>query len=181
MTIPSSSKFTTISDLGYDASVRYAKDQKSLSVERQSQKVAGLISSQAEVDVHSPYPISEFDTLFETRKRNKGWATFSYPPGFSEQKARCFTFELLPGSSGEKYYSYAQSIREKVAKDHKTLMQSKSQNKNIAPSQIELDKMIQFQEEEKQGKILFNFFGNIKELNDIMMYIEGRRNQFQKA
>lgn len=181
MTTPSHSKFTTISDLGYDASIRYAQDQSSLATERQSYKVAGSISGQAEVDVHSPYPISEFDTLFETRKRNKGWATFSQPPGFSNQKARCFTFELIPGSSGEKYYSYAQTVREKVAKDHKALMQSKNPNKNVAPSQQELDNMLQFQEEEKQGKTLFAFFGNIKDLNDIMMYIEGRRNQYQKA
>ncbi|MBM3192556.1 MAG: hypothetical protein FJZ63_07925 [Chlamydiae bacterium] len=179
MTTGPTPKFTTISDLGLDASIRYAQNEKVLETERKSSKVSGHISGQAQVDVFTPYPVSEFELLFGASRCNKCWALFASPPGFNQTKARFFTFEVLPGSSGDKCYAYAQSIRERLDQDHKHFLNEQKMRK-IAPQALQ-DLLIQFQEEEAEGKTLFTFFGDMDILNKLQVYVEGRRMQYQKG
>ncbi|MCK4934975.1 MAG: DUF5399 family protein [Simkaniaceae bacterium] len=101
-------KTRTIDNLGFPSSVRYAEDQstydKSLILD------SSRIYKDVQVNVTDPSYLSELNTMFDLRRRNKSWAFFQTPKGSSEQK-NIFSHQLIPSlGSFEKLQSQLMKI-----------------------------------------------------------------------
>lgn len=167
----------TIDNLGMDPSIRYALDQtyldKSLSTD------TSYISSQANIDVTAPYFSSEFDAIFQTSLRNKGWALFMYPPGFRDQRKRLFTFQLLPSlGTEETVQMHAQRLKERVDKEKERRRHKKRQNTHQDDA---FEEEIQLAQAEEESQKILRLITMICQLDKILIEINARRNQYQKG
>ncbi|MCH9630238.1 MAG: hypothetical protein S4CHLAM37_02320 [Chlamydiia bacterium] len=174
-----SSTTKTIDNLGMDTYVRYALDQEFL--DKELVKDSRYVPSQTEVDVSSPFYSSEFEHMFETTRRNRGWAEFYNPPGYGTTKRAIFTFQILPELGSEEMFQLQSTkIREKVERDRKKNKDKQDQRKkNGQPVDFEDD--LELQQEEKESQTLISLMENICVLDKILLEINSRRNQFQKG
>ena len=172
------SRSKTIDNLGIDPSVRYAQDQQYL--DKSISKDTFYISSQAQVDVTLPCFSSEFDTIFQTSIRNRGWAAFASPSGFNEQKKRLFTFQILPSlGSEETVQIHAQRLKDRVEKEQEKQHKKKGQQDQDPAEHFE--ETIRMQEAQQESKKLIRLIEIICNLDKILGEINSRRNQYQKG
>lgn len=82
-----------ISNLGIDASIRFAHDQEML--DRKYITETSFIRPNAEVDVTTPIFSSEYDQLFKLGTQIT-FASFEPPENFFVQKKQLFTTQLAP-------------------------------------------------------------------------------------
>lgn len=175
------SRSKTIDNLGIDTSVRYARDQEYLD------KTFGIetryIPSQTQIDVTIPFFSSEFDLIFETSQRNKGWADFFNPPGFTEQKKRLFTFQILPSLGPEETQQmHLQRVKERLDKDRKKQKKERNQEQGKDREKKEpFEEAIEMQEEQKESEKIFRLIEVICNLDKILIEINSRRNQYQRG
>lgn len=174
-----SSTTKTIDNLGMDTYVRYALDQEYL--DKNLVKDSRYIPSQTEVDVSSPFYSSEFELMFETTRRNRGWAEFYKPPGYGEKRRAIFTFQILPELGSEEMFQLQSTkIREKIERDRKKNKDKQDERKKKGqPADFEND--LEFKQEEKESQALLSLIEKICVLDKILMEINSRRNQFQKG
>jgi hypothetical protein len=181
MSTPLTPRSKTIDNLGIDPSVRYAQDQEYL--DRRITKDTSYISSQAQIEVSLPCFSSEFDHIFQTSLRNKEWAAFMNPPGFSEQKKRLFTFQVLPSLGTEETIQiHAQRLKDRLAKEEDKRRKKKKQRDSQEYKQEDaFEEDIQFQEAEQESVKLLRLIEIICNLDKILIEINSRRNQYQKG
>lgn len=151
----------TIDNLGIETSVRYARDMEMLDAQlvRDSQ----FIPSKTETSVLKPYAPPEFDQLFQVGKATL-WASFNAPPGSSGQNL--FTFQLIPSLGG---YEKTEDDTERLAKLEDALKKPFS------------DQREEQEKEEKERKILINLLHCIDRLDKTLIFINARRNQYQRG
>lgn len=82
-----------ISNLGLDASIRFAQDQEMFDLKYITEP--NFIRPNAEVDVTSPIFLNQYDELFQMGSQIT-FATFEAPEHFFVQKKQLFTTQLAP-------------------------------------------------------------------------------------
>ncbi len=85
----------TIDNLGYDASERYAQDQKLLDGHEKTTHDSKIVFTQTSIEVTKPTYHLETDVAFQGSLKSSSWAEFASPLGY-ESKNRFFTHELMP-------------------------------------------------------------------------------------
>ena len=171
MSIEPSPRSKTIDDLGIETSIRYAKDQQVF--DRSIVSQAGKISTQTKVEVSTLAFASEFETLFETTERNKGWALFERPPHYFIQSNILFSYQMIPSLGGDENLVFIkQRIRDKLEKERK-----KKGQKNQAPYEQE----IELKENEEESSKLIAFLDILEQLDQMLIQINSKRSQYQKG
>jgi len=84
----------TIDNLGVEVSTRYAEDKQIL--DETLIKEAGVIPTQTQIDVTTPFISSELEALLHLQPTGVTWASFFPPARYFEQRKRLFTWQLIP-------------------------------------------------------------------------------------
>lgn len=154
----------TISDLGSSASERYAQDQAAL--DPSLIRDASGIAQQAATDVVEP-ACSELDALLSTGAASASWARFTKPPGSSGRRRGAFMAQVFSG---------VRSPDEAVNKIQKILSKTLPEAKSSSWQER------QELEEAKRGQtVLVYLLKKIESLEQILLEINSRRNQYQKG
>lgn len=168
-------KSRTIDNLGVEASVRYAHDQKELDFELIEQ--SKWLPKRLEVSVTKPYVPSEFDQLFSSDRLNQ-WAFFAAPPNYEIQNRTLFSYQLVP-SLGT--YEKQEADTEKLTALKDVLSKRREQKKqNFGQEQGEKEKD-EDQKEEEERQILMTLFQCIEKIDRTLTFINARRNQYQRG
>jgi len=157
----------TIDNLGIEASIRYAQDQK-LSESRFFED-SRLISQKTEISVSKPYVPSEFDQLFSVG-RTVAWASFLPPPEYFSFAKPLFSYQLIPSLGG---YEKQEADAEKLAAIEDAI--EKHRGSRQGGSEKEKD------EEEQERKVIAALLQCIHKLDRTLILINSRRNQYQRG
>jgi hypothetical protein len=158
------SKSRTIDNLGLDASVRYAQDQKLF--EAQFIEDSQIVARKSEIPVFRPYAPSDFDLIFGTGKTTM-WASLPTPPKMATAMHSLFSYSLIPSLKMDEDH---QDLEEALqgAFDHQ-----REQNPDSSDEEKE--------EEEKEKEILIAFVQCVAKINQSLQLINSRRNQYQRG
>ncbi len=161
----------TIDNLGYDASERYARDQKLLDGHEALTQEAKVIFAKTSIEVMKPVFQLETDQAFQGALKTGVWADFPPPLGYEEQK-RFFTHELLPSlGSGEKL----ELLKNKISQ----IGEQKEDNSDN-PKQ-ETTKTREEEENEKEKQVLINLLNCLLHLDNCIIYVHAKRAQYHKG
>ncbi len=161
----------TIDNLGYDASQRYAFDQKQLDETDKIHKDIRVPITHTQIDVTTPSFNSEIDLLFQTDKKHLAWAEFTAPHGFSTLKNRFFTYEILPSLGiPEENENYTQKI-----------LALTGENEENSENKPEWERIKEAEDKAKEKSALLNLFDCILKLNSCMIYLNNKRTQYHKG
>lgn len=170
-------KARTIDDLGIEASVQWANAQAFLdqSITRESH----LISRYTEIDVYTPFYKSEFDLIFETKKRHQQWAAFFAPAGYSTQRMRLFLYQVIPSLGTEDFQlAQMQKIRNKCEDNKKKRAEEKQETNS---SKYAWEDQRAEEEENKESKTLLALIEYVNTLDKLLIAINSRRSQYSKG
>ena len=145
----------TIDNLGVDASVRYAQDQKLF--EKSYVEESRLIPQKAEVSVTRAYVLSDFDRLYSLTKTSS-WAIFSPPPTGFYSEGLLFSYQLIPSLGG-----------------------SEKMEANTEKLQRLGDSLRPANKEAKEQKLLLALLQCINVLDKTLAILNSRRNQYQRG
>ena len=157
----------TIDNLGVESSVRYARDKEQLDLNLIAD--SKWVSKQIEIAVTQPYVPSEFEKLFSAKPTIQ-WALFSAPPAYEAQTRALFSYQLIP-SLGSNEKQEAETEKLMAMKD--SLEKEKRQGKGNQDQDQD--------QEEKQRKKLLAFFKVLEKLDKTLIFINARRNQYQRG
>jgi len=164
----------TIDNLGYDASERYAQDQKLLDGHEKTSTDSRIIFSKTSIEVTKPLTESEIDLISQASRKNNAWAEFQPPPGYEQQK-RFFTHELIPEFGNKEK---VEKLKEKIVK----LCEEKESGSDSQDEQKEEWQIIKEKEaEEKEKQILMNLLNCILHLDTCIIYVHTKRAQYHKG
>jgi hypothetical protein len=167
-------RYKTIDDLGIDSSIRYAENQTELTQTKSLTVAPSLVTKSTELQNATPL-FTEYDSIFQTNLRNKGWANFLTPPGFTQQGGTCFSFQMVPSvGSQEQLLMLKQRIQDKTDKEQK--------NSGVFTSQQDL---LEHQLKAKQivsdaGKIS-SLLDTLLSLDKILADLNSLKNRYQKG
>ncbi len=153
----------TIDNLGVDVSNRYARDQAML--DPTFLEESKYIPTQTEVLVTSPHTPSEFDERFDTAKRNIPWAAFGAPPNYSVTKRRLFSYQIVPS----------------LGSPEKQIEEFEKLKTYTAPKKKKKSSTLDIRQAEKEKNSLIHLFETVEFLNNQLVYINQRRNQYHKG
>ena len=167
----------TIDNLGVETSVRWATDQEVL--DKSILNEAPRISQQTVVDVYSPFYTSEFDLIFQTKQRHQQWAAFFAPPGYTNQKMRIFTHQVIPSLGTEEFQqAQMQKIKERCDSNKKKRQENKEAGQ---ASGYAWEDEREEEEEQKESKTLLALMEYIHSLDQLLGAINARRSQYSKG
>lgn len=167
----------TIDNLGVETSVRWATDQEFL--DSSLVKESPLVAKQTTVDVYTPFFKSEFDLIFETKKRHQQWAAFFAPPGYTTQKMRLFLHQVIPSLGTEDFQqAQMQKIRDRREGNKKKRADKKAAGE---ASEYAWEDEREEEEEGKESKTLLHLMEYIMELDELLNAINARRSQYSKG
>ncbi|MBI3211427.1 MAG: DUF5399 family protein [Simkania negevensis] len=166
-----------IYDLGVETSIRWAQDQKYL--DKSIIEESRFVTKQARIDVSLPFFKSEFDLLFQLKKRYRQWADFLPPKGFYEQRMRIFTFQVAPSLGSEDLQQVQLGkIKEKLTDEKKKREEKKAQGEGAEyPWQEERED----RDEEKEAETLVDLLEYIIKMDKLLMDIQSKRSQYSKG
>ena len=157
----------TIDNLGIQASVQYAENQKQY--DPRLIEESRLIPRKSEVPSVTPYISSEVDPFF-TIARETSWALFTPPPNFSIYGENLFSYQIIPSlgtqEEQEADVEKLQHFEEELTKQRKK--RAKKQNTDAG-------------EEEREREALITMFQIVKNLDKVLTLINARRNQYQRG
>ena len=160
------SKSRTIDNLGFDASIRYAKDKELF--EARFIDDSQVVSRKSEISVSRPYVPSEFDQMFSSAK-TISWALFSPPPEYLSFAKPLFSYQLIPSlGTYEKHEDTDQLLALEDA-----LRKQKDSNKD----QSDKEK----QDEEREKRLIADLLQCIARIDKSLELINSRRNQYQRG
>lgn len=163
----------TIDNLGYDASQRYALDQKLLDGQETTSSDAKLIYAKTSIEVTQPLSATEADLGFHGPLKSSSWADFIPPCGFDRPK-KLFTYELLPTLGG----------KEKLETLKQTIAEAFTEKEEDNPSQSKEELWDKEQEKEvlaKEKETLTSLLSCILHLDHCMIYMQAKRSQYHKG
>jgi hypothetical protein len=153
----------TIDNMGVDTSSRYARDKATLDTKLVEE--SRFIPSKTEVSVVKPYLPTEFEEFLFPNKLTL-WASFSPPPEYLSSAKSLFSHQLIPSMGG---YEKQEADSDKLEALEDALNKGHRDNKQGQ------------QEEERERKILLNLFKTIGILDRTLIFINSRRNQYQRG
>ena len=169
----------TIDNLGYDASQRYAEDQKLLDGQGKITQDAKVVFAKTSIEVTKPTFHLETDLAFQGSLKSNSWAEFAPPLGYESQK-RFFTHELLPSfTNQEKLQILKNKILELLKKEQDTT--SNDEQDNPSSKKENWQKIKEEETEEKEKEILMNLLNCILHLDNCMIYVHAKRAQYHKG
>lgn len=172
----------TIDNLGYDASQRYAMDQKTLQEGDFSIREHRRVFDQTVMEVVNPTFNSECDILFNAGKKNASWAEFSPPNGYGQQKKQFFTYQLFPSlGSHEKGGSPIEALLIEI-EDRIQKKEEEGKNQQEDTQEKEEWELVQEKDKkQKEKKIIMQLLHCILHLDKCMIYVTNKRGQYQKG
>lgn len=166
----------TIDNLGYDASERYAQDQKLLDGHEKITQDAKVIYTRTSIEVTKPIFQLETDLAFHGSLKNSSWAEFAPPLGYEEQK-RFFTHELLPSfTNPDKTEALKKKILGTADKEDES-----GQEQDSSSKKENWQKIKEKEEVEKEKQVLINLLNCILLLDNCIIYMHGKRAQYYKG
>ena len=141
----------TIDNLGVEASIRYAEDQKVFDQKLISDSV--LISSHTEISSITGSFSSEIDNLFGFTQANKTWAYFTPPEGLP--KKDLFSYQAIPSLGPH----------EKQLQDKEKLKDLKKKKKR----------------KKSFEDILIGLIEEIEQIDNNISFINSKRDQYHKG
>ncbi len=168
----------TIDNLGVEVSTRYAEDQQH--VDEKMIREARSIPPQTTIDVSMPSFSSELDALLNTEITQHVWATFFAPDRFLEQKARLFSFLLIPSLGSEEK---KEALNQKILAKLKAIADKRKEEREKGQGERKEAWQDQKEEEdaEKEKKALTSLFDTVALLDKFLIDINSRRSQYQKG
>jgi len=161
-------KSRTIDNLGLEASVQYAQNQKDY--DPRLIEESRLIPQKAEVSTYKPYVPSELDAFF-TIGKGASWALFMPPPDYFTSGKALFSYQLIPSlGTQEKQEADAEKLEhleEYLAKQQKRGKKRQSKEGH--------------EEEEEDREILIAMFKCLHKLDKTLTLINSRRTQYQRG
>ena len=158
----------TIDNLGMEASVQYAENQKQYDARMMEE--SRLIPSKSAVPSVKPYAPSEFDQYFSIGK-GQSWAIFQPPPDFYIYGESIFSHQLIPSlGSQEKQEADAEKlehIEDYLSKEEKRGKKRESEDEHDS--------------EERERETLIAMFQCLNKLDKVLVLINSRRNQYQRG
>lgn len=161
-------KSRTIDNLGLEASVQYAENQKLYDARLMEE--SRLIPQRTQTPAVKPYIPAEVDQLF-TIGRGASWALFTPPPDFFIYGEALFSYQLVP-SLGPQEKQEADA--EKLSHLEEYLSKEKKRGKKRESEE-------EHQEEEKEKETLIAMFQVLGKLDKVLALINSRRNQYQRG
>jgi hypothetical protein len=158
----------TVDNLGLEASIQYAKGKAFL--DPRLIEESKWVPQKTETSATKPYVPSEFDQLFSLSKTTK-WALFSPPPNYEAQMRAVFSYQLIP-SLGP--FEKQEADSEKIAAIEDALQKKRDSKKGGQGQQ-------DFEEEEKERKIVADLLSCIHMLDRTLTLINARRSQYQRG
>jgi hypothetical protein len=175
MGIESTPRYKTIDNLGIDSSIKYAENQYELSSAKELTLAPAKVTQSAELQQATPIT-SEYDTIFQTSLRNKGWAHFLIPPGYLQQGRTCFSFQMIPSlGSEEQLLNLKQRITDKVEKEKQNMTQIKGSRQEL------LEKELLVQKTQSDGDKLSKLLETIRSLDKILTDLNSQKNRYQRG
>jgi hypothetical protein len=166
-----STKARTIDNLGVDISIQYARNMEQLDKKLLEESRAVPLQNY-EVMATTPYIFSEWDELFNTRRRNQTWAQFFAPPSYASHRRNIFSFQLIPSmGTPEKHEAEMERLK------HFHFGSKKKKRKKISDEMDEKEE----KEEEKERDILLKLLEQIAFLDKQIHFVNARRGQYQKG
>lgn len=153
----------TIDNLGVDISNRYAEDRELF--DESLLKDARTVTSQISITTTTPSHPSEFDILFDLGKRQATWANFYAPPQYYASRRRLFAEQIIPQLG--------------TPDKQETQLQRVEAVGNLEKTKLALPTEIEQVEQEKQ--ILLKLLGNLNNLDQLLIAINGSRLQYHKG
>src|SRR5438477_4747452 len=93
-TQPPSQTTKTVDNLGFETSVRYARDRElsdpKMIIESRT------VPLQTEVSTTEPFYYSKVEELLSFNRRNTPWAKFMPPKNYQSHQKNIFSFQLIP-------------------------------------------------------------------------------------
>jgi hypothetical protein len=158
------SKSRTIDNLGIDASIRYAQDQKLF--EARFIEESQIVSRRTEVSVSTPYTPSEFDQMFGDGKPLI-WAAFAPPPEMTGTNNTLFSYQLIPSLHIDGFNQDPEELLDQaLEKQRQEYPDSSDQEKD---------------QEKKEKAIIANLLKCVTQIDKSLQLINSRRNQYQRG
>lgn len=155
----------TIDNLGIETSSRYARDRATLDTKLIEE--SRFIPPKTEVSVLKPYLPTDFEEYLSPSKLII-WASFEPPPEYVSNKG-LFSYQLIPSLGG---YEKQEADTEKLEMLEDVINKKFKEGKRDQQEQ---------QEEEKERKTILGLLKTIERLDRNLLFINGRRNQYQRG
>lgn len=175
MSIEVTPRYKTIDDLGIDSSIKYAENQTDLTSAKELTIAPSKITRSAELQTATPIT-TEYDSIFQTTLRNKGWANFLTPPGYYQQGRTCFSFQMVPSiGSEDQILNLKQRLTDKVEKEKQKMQQVKGSKQEI------LEKELLLKKTESGADKISNLLETIHSLDKILTDLNSQKNRYQRG
>jgi hypothetical protein len=175
MSIDLQPRYKTIDNLGIDSSIKYAENQTELTSAKQLTLGPSTVTKSAELQTATPIS-TEYDYIFQTTRRNKGWANFLTPPGYYQQGRTCFSFQTLPSiGSEEQILNLKQRLTDKVEKEKQKMQQANGSKQEI------LEETLLFQKTEVDANKISKLLETIHTLDKILTDLNSQKNRYQRG
>lgn len=177
----------TIYNYGEDPHITYAQSEATKSAFRADESIR--VSSSAGQDILSPYQRSQFDSLFDTDKRNISWAQIFSPEGFQGQFRRLFTESMLSTSLGSidkqelqinRLTDYVEQLKKDIPDEALKLITSKKYNKKEYP-QLDHDTIQLFLKASKEAPMIQKMLETMIQLQKDIEEVQKKRSQYNKG
>jgi len=168
-------RYKSIDNLGIDSSIKYAENQSELVTTQEMTRVPVKVSSSTQLQTATPIA-SEFDTIFQTNMRNKGWANFLTPPGYNVVGRSCFSFQMLPSlRSEDTLVNLKQKISDLLEKKRIQIKAIKGTN------QEKLEAELTYKKTESDAGKISNLLETIHNLDKILTDLNTQKNRYQRG
>ncbi len=160
----SSDSKTNVADLSVDASIRWATDQESLKTFKPLIADASKVPALIQQDVSLPFAALQLNLLLEINHTHPSWAMFRLPNNFFKNQGKLFRSScLLDIFDKEEQFEDLLERIEKIGDQEKEGKEQQDQKK------------------EEERKIVVKMLKTVSDLNKLLLFILGRRNQYQKG
>lgn len=169
----------TIDNLGYDASERYAKDQKILDGQERIIQDSKVIFNKTSIEVNKPVFQLETDLAFQGSLKNSTWAEFSPPLGYETQK-RFFTHELFPSFLNQERIEELKKKLRNIT-DQESNNSETGEQDDPSSKKENWQKIKKIEQTEKEKQFLINLLDCILHLDNCIIYVHAKRAQYHKG
>lgn len=175
MSVELNPRYKTIDNLGIDSSIRYAENQTELTSTKELTITPTKVTQSAELQTATPIT-TEYDSIFQTRLRNKGWANFLTPPGYHQQGRTCFSFQILPSlGMEEQILTLKQRLADKVEKTKQQLKQVKGSKQELLETELHVKKT------ETDASKISHLLETIRVYDKILTDLNSQKNRYQRG
>ena len=158
----------TIDNLGLEASVQYAENQKLYDARLMEE--SRLVPQRSQTPSVKPYVPIEVDQYF-TIGRGSSWALFTPPPDFFIYGDTLFSHQIIP-SLGPQEKQEADAEKLEHLEDYLSKEQKRGKKRESKDQQ---------EQDQRERETILAMFKVLKDLDKVLALINSRRNQYQRG